>query len=148
MSEALRIAVKQLDPGLPLPSHAHEEDAGLDLRAATSVTLKPGERAVIPTGIALAIPPGYAGFVQPRSGLAAQRGLGLLNSPGLIDSGYRGEIRLVAVNLDPAEPIEVWRGDKVAQLVVMPVARVELVTQDELPPSPRGTGGFGSTGVS
>lgn len=148
MSAPLRIGIRQLDPGLPLPSRAHEGDAGLDLSAKTSVTLKPGERVVIPTGVALAIPDGYAGFIQPRSGLAAKCGLGLVNSPGLIDSGFRGEIRVVAINLDPEEPIEVCRGDKVAQLVVVPVPRAEFVTLDELPASARGTGGFGSSGLS
>jgi dUTP pyrophosphatase len=140
------VAVRRLDPDLPLPAYAREGDAGLDLLAATSVTLAPGERALVGTGIAVAIPEGYAGFVQPRSGLALRHGLGLVNSPGLIDSGYRGEIAVILVNHDPDVAVKVERGDKVAQLVVVPVPRARLVECDELPESARGSGGFGSTG--
>jgi dUTP pyrophosphatase len=140
------VPVRRLDPNLPLPAYAHEGDAGLDLVAAVSVTLGPGERALVGTGIAVAIPEGYAGFVQPRSGLALRHGLGLVNSPGLIDSGYRGEIAVLLVNHDPEVPVKVERGDKVAQLVVVPVARACLVECEELPASARGPGGFGSTG--
>jgi dUTP pyrophosphatase len=118
----------------------------MDLRSAVDVVLKPGERCRIPTGIALAIPDGYAGFVQPRSGLAARTGLGFVNSPGLIDSGYRGEIQVVAINLDGQDPIDIRRGDKIAQLVILPVPRATLVEVEELPVSDRGAGGFGSTG--
>ncbi|HEU5003469.1 MAG TPA: dUTP diphosphatase [Actinomycetota bacterium] len=146
MSEGLRVPIRRLDTGLPLPAYARVGDAGLDLFAAASVTLAPGERSRIPTGVAVAIPPGYAGFVQPRSGAAARQGLGLVNSPGLIDSGYRGEIAVVAINLDPAEPIAIERGDKVAQLVIQPVVVAALEEVDELPASERGAGGFGSTG--
>ncbi|GAV31341.1 deoxyuridine 5'-triphosphate nucleotidohydrolase [Coriobacteriaceae bacterium EMTCatB1] len=143
----MELRIKRLDPDLPLPRYAHEGDAGLDLFAAADVTLAPFERALVPTGIAVAIPEGYAGFVQPRSGLAIRLGLGLVNSPGLIDSHYRGEIKVVAVNLDPTEPITIKRGDKVAQLVIQQVARVRLVETDELDQTARGEGGFGSTGV-
>ena len=146
MSEGLRVLVRRLDAGLPLPAYARGGDAGLDLYAAVPVRLGPGERSRIPTGVAVAIPEGYAGFVQPRSGAAARQGLGLVNSPGLIDSGYRGEIAVVAINLDPAEPIVIERGDKVAQLVIQPVVVAALEEVDELPDSDRGAAGFGSTG--
>lgn len=146
MSEGLPVLIRRLDHGLPLPAYARAGDAGLDLFAAAAVTLAPGGRARIPTGIAVAIPEGYAGFVQPRSGAAARQGLGLVNSPGLIDSGYRGEIAVVAINLDPAEPIVIERGDKVAQLVIQPVVIAALEEVDELPATERGAGGFGSTG--
>ncbi|MGH2772803.1 MAG: dUTP diphosphatase [Actinomycetota bacterium] len=138
--------VLRLDPDLPMPVRAHSSDAGFDLLAGADVSLKPGERALIPTGLAVAIPDGYAGYVQPRSGLAARHGLGLLNSPGLIDPGYRGEIKLIAINLDPYEPLHLSRGDRVAQLVILPVPAVDLVEVSELPGSARGDGGFGSTG--
>jgi dUTP pyrophosphatase len=141
-----RVLIRRLDPGLPLPSYAVAGDAGMDLRSAVDAVLKPGERCRIPTGIALAIPDGYAGFVQPRSGLAARTGLGFVNSPGLIDSGYRGEIQVVAINLDMQDPIEIQRGDKIAQLVILPVPQATLAEVEELPASDRGAGGFGSTG--
>lgn len=144
---AIPLQIKRLDPGLPLPSYAHDGDAGLDLYAAHNVTLAPGERALIPTGIAVAIPDGHAGFVQPRSGLALRNGLSFVNTPGLIDSHYRGEIKLIAINLDPGQPITVSRGEKVAQLVIQRVERVALVEVDELGETRRGEGGFGSTGV-
>ena len=146
-SPETELLVTRLDPDLPLPSYAHPGDAGMDLRSAVDATLKPGERALIPTGIAVAIPEGFAGFVQPRSGLAANKGLGLLNSPGLIDSGYRGEIRVIAINLDPEEVIHVARGERIAQLVVLPIPRCTIVEVAELPESKRGPGGFGSTGT-
>jgi dUTP pyrophosphatase len=142
----MRIPVKQLDEGLPLPSYAREGDAGLDLLSAEDITLKPGERAAVPTGIAVAIPEGFAGFVHARSGRALREGLALVNAPGLIDSGYRGEIKVLVVNLDPSAPIYIKRGEKVAQLVVQPVEIVSLEAVDELPESVRGEGGFGSTG--
>ena len=119
----------------------------MDLFAAENVTLRPFERTLVPTGIAVAIPEGYAGFIQPRSGLAIRCGLGFVNSPGLIDSHYRGEIKLVAINFDPVEPIVVKRGDKIAQLVVQRVERVHLLESDDLDETARGEGGFGSTGV-
>lgn len=142
----MKLPVKRLDDGLPLPSYATAGDAGLDLCAAEGVTLAPGERAAVATGIAVAIPEGYAGFVHARSGRAIREGLALVNAPGLIDSGYRGEIKVICVNLDPVEKIEIARGDKIAQLVIQPVVSAELVETDTLPDSPRGSGGFGSTG--
>ncbi len=141
------VQVLRLDPGMPLPAYARLGDAGVDLRSAADVSLKPGERALIPTGIAVAIPDGYAGFVQPRSGLAIGKGLGLLNSPGLIDSGYRGEIKIIAINLDPENVIDIARGERIAQLVVLSVPQCRIVEVGELPGSERGSGGFGSTGT-
>jgi dUTP pyrophosphatase len=146
VTDAPKVLIRRLDPSLPLPSYALAGDAGMDLRAAVYAVLKPGERCRIPTGIALAIPDGYAGFVQPRSGLAALTGLSFVNSPGLIDSGYRGEIQVVAINLDWQEPIEIRRGDKIAQLVILPVPQATLTEVEALPASDRGDGGFGSTG--
>jgi len=143
----MRLQIKRLDTGLPLPRYAHEGDAGLDLFAAEDTTLEPLHRALVPTGIAVAIPEGYAGFVQPRSGLAIKQGLSLVNTPGLIDSHYRGEIKVIAINLDPETPITIGRGDKIAQLVIQQVARVELAEVSELDETARGEGGFGSTGV-
>ena len=142
----MKLQMRLLDPGLPSPSYAHAGDAGLDLVAAVAVTLKPGERALVPTGVAVAIPSGYAGLVLPRSGRALREGLGLANSPGLIDSGYRGELKVVLINLDIEEPIYINRGDKIAQLVVQRIESVELEVTDELPPTERGAGGFGSSG--
>lgn len=142
----MRMRVRRLDPGLPLPSYARPGDAGLDLLAAEAVVLKPGERAAVPTGLAVEIPQGYAGFVHARSGRALREGLALVNAPGLIDSGYRGEIKVILVNLDPDAPVHVERGDKVAQLVVQPVVRAELLEADDLEASERGAGSFGSTG--
>jgi dUTP pyrophosphatase len=139
--------MKRLDKGLPLPRYAHAGDAGLDLFSAVDVEIEPGHRALVPTGIAVAIPDGFAGFVQPRSGLALRHGLSLVNTPGLIDSHYRGEIKVIAVNLDPVTPISIARGDKIAQLVIQSVARAEPAEVDELDETVRGEGGFGSTGV-
>ena len=141
----LRVLVRRLDPDLPMPSRAREDDAGLDLCAAEAVTIEPGDRVLVPTGIALAIPPGYAGFVLPRSGLAFRHGVTLLNTPGLVDSGYRGEIKVLLINHDRAVAT-IARGDRIAQLVVQRVEPAALIEVDELPPSERGTGGFGSTG--
>jgi dUTP pyrophosphatase len=146
-ASAICLPVLRLDDGLPLPSYAHPGDAGLDLRSATDVTLAPFERVLIPTGIAVAVPEGHAGFVQPRSGLALRTGLTFVNTPGLIDSHYRGEIKLIAVNLDPATPIVIARGDKVAQLVIQRVEHAVPVEVSELDATIRGEGGFGSTGV-
>lgn len=143
----MELRIKRLDDGLPLPRYAHEGDAGLDLYCAKDVTLDPGERALIPTGLAIAIPEGYAGFVQPRSGLAIKHGLSLVNTPGLIDSHYRGELKVIAINLDPRTPITLKRGDKVAQLVIQQVCRCTLIEVDELDATARGEGGFGSTGI-
>ena len=141
------LRIKRLDAGLPVPAYAHDGDAGLDLYAAENRTLQPFERALVPTGIAVAIPEGCAGFIQPRSGLAISRGLTFVNSPGLIDSHYRGEIKLIAINLDPTEPLVVVRGEKIAQLVVQRVERVHLTEAEDLDETVRGEGGFGSTGV-
>jgi dUTP pyrophosphatase len=129
-----------------LPAAQHEGDAGLDLRAAIDVTVGPGERAMIPTGVAVAIPDGHAGLVLPRSGLASKLGLTLANAPGLIDAGYRGEVICAAVNLDREAAVEIHVGDRIAQLVIVELPSVETVWVDELPPSTRGDGGFGSTG--
>ncbi|HEU4489122.1 MAG TPA: dUTP diphosphatase [Actinomycetota bacterium] len=142
----MKLSLKLLDPDLPPPSYAHAGDAGLDLRAAEDVELKPGGRALVPTGVAIALPPGYAGLVLPRSGRALAEGLGLANSPGLIDSGYRGELKVVLVNLDFDTPIHVRRGDKIAQLVVQEVEHVVVDVSEELSESERGPGGFGSSG--
>jgi dUTP pyrophosphatase len=142
----VRLQVLVLDPDLPLPRYASPGDAGLDLFAAADISLEPGERAAIPTGIAVSIPKGHAGFVHARSGRALKEGLALVNAPGLVDSGYRGEIKVIVVNLDPRSPIDIRRGDKIVQMVIQPVATVDPVIVDELPPSDRGEGGFGSTG--
>jgi len=139
------IAAVRLDGGLPLPAYAKPGDAGLDLRASEAVTLEPGERRLVPTGLAVAIPEGHAGFVLPRSGLAMHRGVTVLNAPGLIDSGYRGELKVLLIN-HGAEAVSIDRGERIAQLVVQPVARARLVEEERLPDSARGEGGFGSTG--
>jgi dUTP diphosphatase len=128
-----------------MPARAREDDAGLDLHAAQAVTIEPGARVLVPTGIALAIPPGYAGFVLPRSGLALRQGITALNTPGLIDAGYRGEVKVLLINHDRAAAT-IARGDRIAQLVIQRVEPAELVEVDELPPSDRDIGGFGSTG--
>lgn len=143
----MRIAVKRLDPDVPLPRYARASDAGLDLHAATAVTIAPGARALVPTGLAIAIPSGFAGLVLPRSGLALRHGLTVLNAPGLIDAGYRGEVKVLLVNHDPATAVSLERGERIAQLVVQAVETVELVEVDTLPDTERGSGGFGSTGV-
>jgi dUTP pyrophosphatase len=141
------VPLLRLDPDLPLPSYAHVGDAGADLVARESAVLEAGGgRALVPTGIALAIPPGYAGFVQPRSGLALRHGVTCLNTPGLIDCGYRDELKVLLVNTDPHEPYKVKRGDRIAQLVIQRVEEAAFRVVDELPPSTRDTGGFGSTG--
>jgi dUTP pyrophosphatase len=142
----LRLPVVRLDPDLPLPAYARAGDAGLDLVARTPALLAPGGgRALVPTGIAVALPPGHAGFVQPRSGLALRHGVTLLNTPGLIDAGYRDELKVVLVNTDPHRPYTVQRGDRIAQLVVLAVATVQLDVVAELDGENRG-GGFGHTG--
>ena len=142
----LEVALMRLDPDVPLPSYAHPGDAGCDLVTTVDADLGPGERAVLPTGIALALPEGYAAFVHPRSGLAAHHGVGLVNSPGTIDAGYRGEVKVILVNHDPAERVRLRRLDRVAQLVVQRVEQVAWREVGELPDSVRGTGGHGSTG--
>jgi len=143
----MRIDVVRLDPELPLPSYQRVGDAGLDLYSAEDAGIPPGERAVIGTGLAVAIPEGYAGLVTPRSGLAARLGLSIVNTPGVVDSGYRGEIKVALINLDKIDVIEVRRGDRIAQLLVVPVVDAELCEVNELPSSERGVGGHGSTGV-
>jgi dUTP pyrophosphatase len=143
----MRISVKRLDPDLPLPHYALVSDAGLDLHAAQRVVIEPGARALVGTGLAVAIPPGWAGLVLPRSGLALRHGVTVLNAPGLIDAGYRGEVKVLLVNHDPRATATLERGERVAQLIVQTVASVELVEVDELPASERGGGGFGSTGI-
>jgi len=143
----ISVPVVRLDPELPLPGYARSGDAGADLVARTGVTLAPrGGRAVVPTGIALAIPPGYAGFVQPRSGLALRHGVTCLNTPGLIDAGYRDELAVLLVNTDPETAYEVRRGDRIAQLVIQRVEAAAFVEVEQLTDSERGLGGFGSTG--
>ncbi|GAA5149858.1 dUTP diphosphatase [Nocardioides marinquilinus] len=142
----LEISVVRLDPGLPLPSYAHPGDAGADLRTTVDVTLAPGERALVPTGIAIVLPEGHVGLVHPRSGLAARHGLTIVNAPGTIDAGYRGEVSVLLVNLDPRESVVLRRGDRVAQLVVQRVEHARFVEVDRLPESVRGDGGYGSTG--
>lgn len=139
------VAVRRLRDDAALPRQAHAGDAGLDLASCEHVVLAPGERATVPTGLAVEIPDGYAGFVQPRSGLAARHGIGVVNSPGLIDSGYRGEIRVVLLNTDTRESFTVEPGMRIAQLVIAPVATVRLVEVAELAASSRGERGFGSS---
>jgi dUTP pyrophosphatase len=146
VTDNVPVLIKRLDPGLPLPSRAHPGDAGLDLFAASGVTLQPGERAIVPTGIAIALPGGYAAFVQPRSGLAARHGVTLVNAPGTVDAGYRGEIRVTLLNTDAHHAVSFQRGDRIAQLVIQQVATAVLHEVESLPGSARGDGGFGSTG--
>ena len=140
------VLVTRIDPAVPLPAYAHSGDAGADLVATTDVRLEPGERALVPTGIALALPEGYVGLVHPRSGLAARHGLSVVNAPGTIDAGYRGEVKVLLVNLDPRTPVQLSRGDRIAQLVVQQVERARFVEVEQLPLSDRGAGGYGSTG--
>jgi dUTP pyrophosphatase len=145
----LEIPVRRLDPDLPLPARQHADDAGYDLVAREDARLEPaGGRAIIPTGVAVVIPAGYAGFVQPRSGLALRHGVTVLNSPGLVDAGYRDELRVILVNLDPVEAFTVKRGDRIAQLVIQRVEAPDWTVVDGLDDSDRGVGGFGSTGIA
>lgn len=145
--DTIRLPIKRLDPSVELPNYAYSGDAGLDLRANEDVTLAPYERKLVSTGLAIAIPEGYAGFLQPRSGMALKRGLSLANTPGLIDAHYRGELKVIAVNLDAHESIHIERGERIAQLVIQKVPVVNLVEVDELDETDRGAGGFGSSGV-
>jgi dUTP pyrophosphatase len=140
------VLIHRLDPGLPMPSYAHEGDAGADLYAAEDAELLPGERAVVATGLAIALPEGYAAFVHPRSGLAARHGVTLVNAPGTVDAGYRGEIKVTLINTDAKEPFRLNRGDRMAQLVIQRVERAVFREVAALPGSARGAGGFGSTG--
>jgi dUTP pyrophosphatase len=141
----IELAIRRLREDAILPARAYAGDAGLDLSACERHELGPGERAVVPTGLAVAIPDGYAGFVQPRSGLASRHGITIVNTPGLVDSGYRGELRVILLNTDPREPFVVEPGMRIAQLVVLPVPEVELTEVEELPESERGVRGFGSS---
>ncbi|WP_019145569.1 dUTP diphosphatase [Aeromicrobium massiliense] len=142
----VQVLISRLDPDVPLPSYAHPGDAGADLVTTEDVELAPGERRLVPTGVAIALPEGYAAFVHPRSGLAARHGLSIVNAPGTVDAGYRGEIKVCLVNLDPTTPIRLSRLDRVAQLVVQRVELAAFAEVDELPQSVRGEGGYGSTG--
>jgi dUTP pyrophosphatase len=142
----LEVSVTRLDPEVPLPSYAHPGDAGCDLVTTVDADVPPGERVILPTGLALALPEGYAAFVHPRSGLAANHGIGIVNSPGTIDAGYRGEVKVILVNHDQSEPVRLKRLDRVAQLVVQRVEQVAWRETGELPDSARGDGGHGSTG--
>ena len=142
----VEIALRRLDPELPAPAYAHPGDAGADLLTTVDVTLAPGERALVPTGIAIALPHGYVALVHPRSGLAARHGLSIVNTPGTVDAGYRGEIKVLLINLDQHDPIVLRRGDRVAQLVIQRVETARFVDVEVLPESVRGAGGYGSTG--
>ncbi|MEV6611378.1 MULTISPECIES: dUTP diphosphatase [unclassified Kutzneria] len=143
---SVQVLLSRIDPGVPVPSYATAGDAGVDLVTTSDVVIRPGERAVVGTGVAVALPVGFAGFVHPRSGLAARVGLSVVNTPGTIDAGYRGEIRVCLINHDLREPITLTRGDRIAQLVVQRVEHVVFEEVAELPDSERGTGGYGSTG--
>jgi len=145
-SPDLEVLLVMLDDGLPVPTYAHAGDAGADLVARVDVDLAPQGRATVPTGVSIALPDGYAAFVHPRSGLASRHGLTVVNAPGTVDAGYRGEIRVTLLNTDPTEPIRLRRGDRIAQLVVQRVERARFVRTESLPGSHRGEGGFGSTG--
>jgi dUTP pyrophosphatase len=142
------VLLQRVDPDLPVPAYAHPGDAGVDLCTTVDAVVAPGERVLLPTGIAIALPTGYAAFVHPRSGLATRHGLTVVNAPGTVDAGYRGEIKVAMVNLDPTQPVSLSRGDRIAQLVVQPVAKVAFHEVVMLPGSARGDGGFGSTGVT
>lgn len=142
----MEVLLVMLDPELPEPHYAHPGDAGADLVTAVDVELPPLGRATVPTGVSIALPDGYAAFVHPRSGLAARHGVTLVNAPGTVDAGYRGEIQVVLLNTDPVHPVRLTRGDRIAQLVVQPVARARFVRAERLPGSGRGSGGFGSSG--
>jgi dUTP pyrophosphatase len=144
--ETLTIQLRRLDEGVPVPAYAHPGDAGADLVTRVDATIEPGERRTLPTGIAIALPEGYAAFVHPRSGLAAKHGLTIVNAPGTVDAGYRGEIAVTLLNTDRSEPVVLRRGDRIAQLVIQRVERARFVEADELPDSVRGAGGFGSSG--
>jgi dUTP pyrophosphatase len=144
---SLAVSIVRLHPEAHIPAASYEDDAGLDLSSVERVTLTPGERRTVGTGLAVAIPSGYAGFVQPRSGLAAKCGITVVNSPGLIDAGYRGELRVVLLNTDPAEEFTIEVGDRIAQLVILAVPQVRLVEVDDLPTSERSASGFGSSAV-
>jgi dUTP pyrophosphatase len=143
---AVDVLVRRLDPDLPLPSYAHPGDAGVDLLTTVDAVVAPGERVLLPTGIAIALPEGYAAFVHPRSGLAVRHGVSLVNAPGTVDAGYRGEIKVSVINHDPREPVTLRRGDRIAQLVVQRIEHAVFHEVETLPGSDRGEGGFGSSG--
>jgi len=142
----VEILLRRLDEQVPLPTYAHPGDAGADLTTTVDLVLQPGERAMVPTGISIALPDGYVALVHPRSGLAARCGVSIVNSPGTVDAGYRGEVKVLLINLDPAEPVKLVRGDRIAQLVIQQVERARFVEVERLPDSLRGEGGYGSTG--
>lgn len=142
----VQVLITRLDPSVPLPSYAKGGDAGADLATRVDVTLQPGERALVPTGISIALPDGYVAFVHPRSGLAIKHGVTMVNSPGTVDAGYRGELQCIMINHDPKEVVTFKKGDRIAQLVIQKVERAEFIEVQELPGSGRGSGGFGSTG--
>jgi dUTP pyrophosphatase len=142
----VEVLITRLDPALPLPAYGHPGDAGMDLCSRIETTIAPGQRALVPTGIAIALPAGYAAFVHPRSGLALRHGVGVVNAPGTVDAGYRGEISVILINHDPRSDVHIARGDRIAQLVVQRVERARLVEVATLPGSHRAEGGFGSTG--
>ncbi|HET9517289.1 MAG TPA: dUTP diphosphatase [Actinoplanes sp.] len=146
MTEVVPVPVRLLDPDLPMPAYAHPGDAGADLCAAEDVELAPGARGLVRTGVAVALPDGFVGLVHPRSGLAARLGVTVLNAPGTVDAGYRGEILVNLINHDPAATVRIRRGDRIAQLLLQRVERARFIAVDELPDSVRGTGGHGSTG--
>jgi dUTP diphosphatase len=146
MIAAVEVPLLQLDAGLELPSYAHPDDAGADLRSTESFELQPGERRLVGTGVAISLPAGYAAFVHPRSGLAARHGISIVNAPGTVDAGYRGEIKVCLLNTDRSQPVSITRGDRIAQLVIQPVSMAAFVEVAELPSSERGSGGYGSTG--
>jgi len=144
----MKIKLKQLDPDLPVPKYAHKDDAGCDLYSQTDLILKPGERALMPTGIKIAIPVGYAGFIQPRSGIALTHGISIVNSPGIVDSSYRGEIKVILINLDKKKTVKLKKGEKVCQLTIQKVEKADFELVDDLDKTERGGGGFGSTGLN
>lgn len=145
---SVQVLITRLDPDLPLPRYAKGGDAGADIVSRIDITLAPGERALVPTGIAIALPDGYVALLHPRSGLAIKHGVTMVNAPGTVDAGYRGELQIILINHDKSEPVSFKRGDRIAQLVIQRVERAEYVEVQELPGSGRGTGGFGSTGRS
>lgn len=144
----MKVLIKRLDPDLPLPSYAKPGDAGADIYSRIDAELNPGERKLIPTGIAIALPPGFAAFVHPRSGRAIKEGLGMVNAPGTVDAAYRGELQVILVNHDSQNSISIKRGERIAQLVIQKVEHAEFIELEELPGSSRGASGFGSTGKS
>jgi len=144
----LQVLIKRLDPGVPLPKYSKGGDAGADIVTRIDLTLQPGERALAPTGIAIALPNGYAAFAHPRSGLAIKHGVSMVNTPGTIDAGFRGELQVILINLDPRDSISFKRGDRIAQLVFQKVEHADFIEVEELPGSGRSDGGFGSTGLA